>query len=275
MRSNSKPLRISDSSSVDGLRIIVGAYSVQGSRRETNEDCEYVSPNRDLFIVADGVGGHAAGEVASRLAVDVLSHELAQFQPNATDREIAQQVQNAIERAHCLVLDLASKTPQFRGAKTSVVLAILVNHRLYVTGVGDSRAYLIRGRSIKRLTVDDTWPDMLFDRGEISAYTARHHELRNLLLSTLGMEDFHFTKRIRVLDVDHADRVLLASDGLTDVVGAQQLRQIIAGCQDAQQAAEALVQAAISKGGRDDVTCIVFYAERNPHRQGPTAPTFL
>jgi protein phosphatase len=272
---NSKPLKVPDSSSANRLQVAVGACSVQGRRRDTNEDCQYVSPNKDLFIVADGVGGHAAGEVASRLAVEVLSLELAQFQAGATDGEIEQQVHKAIERAHCLVLDLASRTPQFHGAKTSVVLAILVHQRLYVTGVGDSRAYLIRGRSIKRLTVDDTWPDLLFDRGEISAYTARHHEMRNLLLATLGMEDFQYTKRVRVLDIDHADRVLLASDGLTDVVGDQQLRQIITGCQDPQQAAEALLQKAISEGGGDDVTCIVFYAERDPHRQGPTAPAFL
>jgi protein phosphatase len=140
-----------------------------------------------------------------------------------------------------------------------VVLALLRNHRLYVTGVGDSRAYLIRGRSIERLTVDDTVPDTLLHIGHISADEAKRHFMRNKLLSALGMEEFKASKEIRVLDVYHGDRFLLASDGLTDVVDERQLRKIVWQEGDPQDAADALLRQALDNGAGDDVTCVVFY----------------
>jgi protein phosphatase len=142
-----------------------------------------------------------------------------------------------------------------------VVLALLLNHRLYVTGVGDSRAYLIRNRSIRRLTVDDTWPDVLLGIGQITADQAKRHYLRNVVMSALGMKEFKADKEIRVLDVYHGDRFLLASDGLTDALDEQRLQEIVSQNQNPQQAAEALAEAAIERGAGDDVTCIVFYVQ--------------
>ena len=227
MQTPANVARIPDSGQAQRLRVMAGACSVKGLERDTNEDCEYISPNLDLFIVADGVGGHEAGEVASRFAVDVLSHQLAQFVGPANDDEVQERVRQALEQAHCLILDLADGKPEYRGAATTVILGLLLNHRLYVSGVGDSRAYFIRGRSIKRLTVDDTWPDILYHMHQISADDAKRHSMRNILLSGLGIKDFTSDKEIQVLDVYHGDRFLLASDGLTDIVGDQQLRRIV------------------------------------------------
>jgi protein phosphatase len=268
MNMATKGIAVPDSGRARRLRVVAGGCSVQGPRRETNEDAQYISPDLDLFIVADGVGGHAAGEVASRFAVDVIAHELVRFASDATDEEIERRVRAAINRAHCLILDQSAETPEQHGGKTTVVLGLLVNHRLYVTGVGDSRAFLIRGRSIERLTIDDTWPDVLRSIGKISADDARRHHMRNILMGALGMRDFQPNKEIRVLDVYHADRYLLASDGLTDAVEETQLLDIMCRRRDPQRAAEDLVQQAIASGGGDDVTCVVFHVESDP---GPDA----
>jgi protein phosphatase len=261
MQTLSNAVRVPDSGRAQRLRVAAGACSVQGARRDTNEDSQYVSPDLDLFIVADGVGGHAAGEVASRFAVDVLSQELARFTGLPEDREVERRLRKALDHTNCLILDLAEHDSEYEGAKTTVVLALLLNHRLYVAGVGDSRAYLIRGRSIRRLTVDDTWPDVLFNIGQITADEAKRHYLRNKLMSALGMKQFKADKEIRVLDVYHDDRFLLASDGLTDVVDEQRLREIVGQDDDPQRAAESLTQEAVKRGAGDDVTCVVFYVQ--------------
>ena len=173
MRSTAKPIQVPDSGRAQRLRVKAGAYSVQGALRDTNEDTQYVSPDMRLFIVADGIGGHAAGELASRFAVEVLSHELTQIATDADEKEVEYRVHSALDRANCLILDTATTMPECEGAGTTVVLALLLNHRLYITGVGDSRAYLIRGRAIERLTIDDTWPDALLHLGQISVDEAR------------------------------------------------------------------------------------------------------
>ena len=260
MEAATRPIAVPDSGRAKRLRVTPGACSIQGPRRDTNEDHQYVSPDMDLFIVADGMGGHAAGEVASKFAVDVLSHELGQIAVDATKEEIERRVRAALDRAHCLILDSASTHPEHHGAGTTVVLALLLDHRLYIGGVGDSRAYLVRGDSIKRLTIDDTWPDTLLHLGRISVEEAGRHSMRNMLMDALGMESFKADEEeIRVLDVYHADRYLLASDGLTDVVDEARLLEIISRNDNPQQAAELLAQEAIANGAGDDVTCVVFY----------------
>jgi protein phosphatase len=255
------------------LAVIAGACSVQGVRRDTNEDSQYISPEMSLFIVADGIGGHAAGEVASRFAVDVLSHELAHIPVEADAKEIECRVHRALDRAHCLILDTAAHNLECRGAGTTVVLAVLLNHRLYVAGVGDSRAYLVRGGVIKRLTIDDTWPDTLVQLGQLSVDEARRHHMRNVLFVALGMEQFKANEEpIQVIDVFHADRYLLASDGLTDAVDEQRLLEIVKHNDNPQQAAELLTQEAIANGAGDDVTCVVFYVQSDLSYEPAAAP---
>jgi len=269
------PITVPDSGRAQRLQVVAGGCSVQGARRETNEDAQYVSPSRDLFIVADGVGGHAAGEVASRFAVEVLSHDLASFTGDASEQAVKQRMREALDRANCLILEMASGEPGHRGAETTVVLALLLNHRLYVTGVGDSRAYLIRDRSIKRLTIDDTWPDALLHLGQISADAAKQHFLRNNLLAALGMRDYRADKEeVFVVDAYFGDRYLLATDGLTDAVDEQRLGEIVTRNDDPQQAAEALAHEAISCGAGDDVTCVAFFVRSESNGQRRVASTW-
>jgi protein phosphatase len=255
------PIKVPDSGQNQHLHVVAGAYSVQGARRDRNEDRQYVSPDMDLFIVADGMGGHDAGEVASKFAVDVLSHELAKIDVDADDEDIKYRVHAALDRAHCLIVGSAAGE-DCRPPGTTVVFGLLVNHRLYISGVGDSRAYMIRGGSIERLTIDDTWPDALFHLGQISADEAKHHHMRNMLISALGMDDFDSNQEeIRAVDVYDGDRFLLASDGLTDAVDKQRLLEIINENDDPQAAVEELAQQAIANDAGDDVTCVVLHVQ--------------
>lgn len=274
MQSATAPIKVPDSGRAQHLHVVAGAYSVQGARREANEDNQYVSPDLDLFIVADGMGGHAAGEVASKFAVDVLSHELAKIDVDAEEKEIEHRVHAALNRAHCLILDSAAGDFEARPPGTTVVFGLLVNHRLYITGVGDSRAYLIRGGSIERLTIDDTWPDTLFHMGQITADQAKHHHMRNMLMSALGMSDFDSDQEeIRAIDAYSGDRYLLASDGLTDVMDEDQLLAIINKNHNPQVAAERLAQQAMANDAGDDVTCVLFYVLDDSLREPPASPS--
>jgi protein phosphatase len=259
-----EPIKVPDSGRAQHLHVVAGACSVQGTRRDANEDRQYVSPDMNLFIVADGMGGHAAGEVASRFAVDVLSHELAKIAVDASEEEITYRVHVALDRAHCMILDSVGADPDARPPGTTVVFGLLLNHRLYITGVGDSRAYLIRGGSIERLTIDDTWPDMLFHLGQISADEARQHHMRHMLTTALGLSDFDSDREeIRAVDVYDGDRYLLASDGLTDVVEEDRMLEIMTENDNPQAAAELLVQEAVGNDAGDDITCVAIFVKSN------------
>ena len=272
MQTITEPIKVPDSGPAQRLHVVAGACSIRGARRDLNEDSQYISPDMDLFIVADGMGGHAAGEVASKFAVDVLSHELAKIAVDTTQEEIEYRVLAALDRAHCLILDSAATQPELHGAGTTVVFGLLLNHRLYITGVGDSRAYLLRGASIERLTIDDTWPDALFHLGQISSDEAKRHHMRNMLISALGIKDFDSNQeKIRAIDVYQDDRYLLASDGLTDVVEEDRLLEIINQNNNPQMAAEMLAQEAIACGAGDDVTCVVFYVQSDLIHETPPA----
>lgn len=254
-----KSLRVPDSGKARRLHVRVGSCSMQGVRRDNNEDREYIAPTRDLFIVADGVGGHSAGELASKFAIDVVSHDLARIETDRTDAEIEQGVKAALGRAHCMIVDLADD-PSRSGAGSTVVLALLRNHRLFIAGVGDSRAYMVRDGELLRLTKDDTWPDTLVEMGRISVDEARNHHMRNYLLSALGMEEYDAAEEeIHIVDVFAGDRFLLASDGVTDNITGRKIERIINQFDNPQEAAEELAYVARGEGGGDDTTAVVFY----------------
>lgn len=255
----------------DRLAVRAGACSVQGARRGNNEDCEFVSPDLDLFIVADGMGGHAAGECASRFAVDALANELGHFPDEMDDSEIEERLCGALERANCLILDFSEGLEGGRRPGTTVVLALLVGKRLYITGVGDSRAYLVRNGRIERLTTDDTLPDHLLKEGVLSEEEARQHTMRNVLLRVLGSAEFKPDHEIRVLELQSGDRVLLATDGLTDTLSQSALAEIILRSKQPQQAADALAQAAIDEDAGDDLTCVTFFVSDHAGEPGAAA----
>jgi len=244
------------------LNVAAGAYSVCGSEREGNEDYKYVSPDRSVFIVADGMGGHRAGEFASRFVVDSLTRELDRtFDDDDPEEAIEQHVREAFEHANCLLLDATHNTPGYDGAGTTALVALVFGDRLFVSGIGDSRAYLLRGNTFEQLTLDDSLPGYLQKAGVISAEEAKTHPMRNRLCSFLGMENFVPDGDSRVIQLKPEDVVLLCSDGLTDVVDDYVIQAVLQSHRNPQLASRQLAQMAVENKAKDDVTCVVFRVE--------------
>lgn len=244
------------------LDVTAGAYSVRGANRENNEDYEYISPDRSVFIVADGMGGHKAGEFASRFVIDALTHELNRtFDDSDPDEAIEEHVRAAFDHANCLLLEATEDNPNYYGAGTTALVALVFGDRLFVSGIGDSRAYLLRDDSFELLTLDDSITTYLLNAGVISAEEAQTHPMRNRLCAYMGMENFQPDGEFRVIRLQPEDVVLLCSDGLTDVVEEVVIQAILKSHRNSQLAARQLVQMAVENKASDDVTCVVFRVE--------------
>lgn len=233
----------------------IGAATDTGRVRTENEDSYVVAPR--VFAVADGMGGHAAGEVASALAVTILNDRLAD---GAASVDVAVA---AVVEANAAIFHGAHNNAAQRGMGTTLTAMTVLQpaivgdpDRLVLLNVGDSRGYLYRSRHLRRATIDHSYVQELVATGHISEDEARTHPRRNIVTRALGIEP---TVRVDswVLPLVRADRFVLCSDGLVDEVTDDQIAAIIAANADPQMAADQLVATANANGGRDNVTVLV------------------
>lgn len=215
------------------------------------------------LVVADGMGGHAAGETASRLAIRELvrlalslPQWIVRLDPQTTDHA-ARRSQQRVVRAHEAILAEGRREPDLEGMGCTVTAVRNLGRDLQITHVGDSRAYLLRAGQLTRLTKDHTYVQMLVDSGRMSREDAETSVSRHVLVNAVG----GINDTVRV-DVDHlplanGDRVLLCSDGLSDLVDDETIRALLASAPTAEQACRALVDRALAAGGRDNVTVVV------------------
>ncbi|HET7431816.1 MAG TPA: protein phosphatase 2C domain-containing protein [Nocardioides sp.] len=231
------------------LRFAFGAASHVGLVRETNEDAAFAGPY--LQVVADGVGGAAAGEVASATTTYVVS-ALAAARP---DDDPAVLLVDAVRLAHAElrrgIADDATRT----GMATTLIAALIRRDQVTLVHVGDSRAYLLRDGELSRLSSDHTFVQSLVDAGRLTPEEAARHPYRSVVLRSVNADD---EPGPVVMDPDLrlGDRLLLCSDGLTDFVPDETLAGLL-GEPDPDDAAVRLVEAALATGGRDNVTCLV------------------
>lgn len=230
-----------------------GAATDVGRVRGHNEDSMLVEPT--VFAVADGMGGHAAGEVASGLAVDTL-REVAERQELLTSDDVVAALAEANER----ILRSVAAHPQQAGMGTTVTGLAVVTHegsrRWAVFNVGDSRVYRYADGELSQVTVDHSEVHELVDAGFISPEAAARHPLRNLLTRALGSEDFSQVD-LWELPLQSGDCWLVCSDGLTGELDDAEVARFLGSSDDPQRTAEALVAAAVDAGGHDNVTAIV------------------
>lgn len=234
------------------LTVRVGAATDVGRLREHNEDSHHAGGA--VFVVADGMGGHAAGEVASEIATETLA-ELSSRAPRLTADDLATTLQLANER----ILQGASDNPDQRGMATTVTGLAMVDQdgpRWAVFNVGDSRVYRADAEQLTQLTTDHSEVQELLDRGLITPAEAARHPMRNVITRSLGIEQV-VRADIWVLDPHPGERFVICSDGLTNELSDADIRSLVARHDDPQQAAAALVTAAVDAGGRDNVTVIV------------------
>jgi protein phosphatase len=215
------------------------------------------------LIVADGMGGHAAGEVASRLAIREIMR-LAFALPDwivrlddSTRDAAAARAQGRIEKLHELVVEGGQRDPELRGMGCSLTAARNLGRVLQIAHVGDSRAYLLRAGWLHRLTRDHTYVQALVDRGLMSTEEAATSRARHVLVNAVGGSADVVYVDVERVPLANGDRVLLCSDGLTDAVDDETIRTILAAAPTAAAACDALVERALAGGGNDNITVVV------------------
>jgi len=224
------------------------ARSDRGLIRGTNQDSVYAGPR--LLAVADGMGGHAAGDVASKVVIAALEH----LDDDAPSGDLLQSMRQAVFDGSEHLREVIRESPQLEGMGTTLTAVLFAGGRLGLCHVGDSRAYLMRDGELAQITHDDTFVQSLIDEGRITEEEANSHPQRSLLLRALNGQDVEPDLSMR--DARAGDRYMLCSDGLSGVVSAETLAQAMRD-PDPQATADRLIELALRSGGPDNITCIV------------------
>jgi len=239
----------------------IGKCSLLGNYRENNEDSVDVKqfPDLTVCVVADGMGGQAAGEIASKKAIEIIPRELRKnLATNLNTEAVKTTTKRAIVQANEEIMAMGALDKDLKNMGTTVVMAIWrKGPEVYVAGVGDSRCYLVRSKAIKQLTVDHSLAQALVEARTISPAEAKDHRFKNVLWKYLGSKEVGDGPEVGVVPLQAGDRFLLCTDGLTGVVADEDLCNYVAGATDMQACAEGLGQLALDKGSRDNVSCIV------------------
>ncbi len=248
----------------DALEIV--SQTNPGMVRSHNEDSVAQEPACGLVVLADGMGGYNAGEVASGIAVSVVATEICQHLQNAspTDRDEASGeelgmalLRDNIQRANASIYHAAQSQPQYAGMGTTIVTGLFYDNRVAVGHVGDSRMYRLRGEALETITRDHSLLQEQIDSGMISVEDARLSKNKNLVTRAVGI-DAEVTPEIHVHDVLVGDIYLLCSDGLNDMVEDEDIQSTLYAMQgNLRLAAEQLIQMANDNGGRDNVSVIL------------------
>lgn len=229
-----------------------------GQRREMNQDYVYTSekpvgnlPN--LFIVADGMGGHNAGDYASKYTVETIVDVASKSKLT----EPIAILDEAIQTANRMLIDRANENPQMKGMGTTVVALTILDSHLVIANVGDSRLYVVN-QEIQQITRDHSLVEEMVRLGELDKEIAREHPDKNIITRAIGAiaeVDIDFFE----VDVEQGDCILMCSDGLTNMIEDEDIRAIIMSQRDVAEQAEKLVDTANRNGGRDNITVIVIH----------------
>ncbi|MZD03988.1 Stp1/IreP family PP2C-type Ser/Thr phosphatase [Streptomyces sp. SID5785] len=230
------------------LRFAAGSH--KGMIREGNEDSGYAGPR--LLAIADGMGGQAAGEVASS---EVISTIVA-LDDDVPGSDILTSLGTAVQRANDQLRLMVEEDPQLEGMGTTLTALLWTGQRLGLVHVGDSRAYLLRDGVLTQITQDHTWVQRLVDEGRITEEEATTHPQRSLLMRALGSGD-HVEPDLSIREVRAGDRYLICSDGLSGVVSHQTMEETLASYQGPQETVQDLIQLALRGGGPDNITVII------------------
>ena len=253
------------------MKIAYQALTDVGRKRKGNEDSVFVNPEQNLFVVADGMGGHAAGEVASRVAVEAINEFVCLTSgdeditwPFGLDENASfdgNRLKSAIQYANRKVLEATREKKEYLGMATTVVAVLVDGSSANLAHVGDSRVYLVRGKGITQLTSDHSWVNEQLESGIISADQARSHPLRNVVTRALGGKP-ELVVDIQEHHAEPGDVLLLCSDGLTSMVPDDDIVRLVREAEgDIERAARSLVEEANGRGGEDNITVLLIRFE--------------
>lgn len=260
----------------------IAALSHAGLSGKNNEDRYAVSsfqlgkddPRPSTFaVVADGIGGHRAGEVAAELAVNYISMHVAE----SNARKPIKILENSIHDASQAIASHSAGREEEKGMGATCACVWIIENKLYTASVGDSRIYLLRGKYIQQLTIDHTWVQEAYEKGIITADQIRDHPNVHVIRRHLGgvrLPEVDFRLRIDNEEMDEeslnnqgfhlqpGDTILICTDGLTDLVWDDEMREIVRNKRDLKTAAEALVNLANERGGHDNITVVLMQVPR-------------
>jgi serine/threonine protein phosphatase PrpC len=244
------------------LTLNVGKCTLLGNYRENNEDSIDVKqfPDMTVCLVADGMGGQAAGEVASKRAVEIVPRELKKYISGVLGADETKNIiRRSVVQANEEIMAMAALDRELKNMGTTIVLTVWRKGSsvMYVAGMGDSRVYLIRGKKIEQLTVDHSIAQALVEAKTISAEEAKVHRYRNVLWKYLGSNEVGEGPDVKMVQLQADDRFLLCTDGLSGVVSDDQLHSYITEHADVQECADGLGQLALEQGSRDNISCVV------------------
>lgn len=229
----------------------------RGMLRSVNQDNLFVDPDGRLFIVADGMGGHAGGQEASRIATEVLSEViLANWDSEESSDRL---LETAIHKANEAILDDQDRHPERAEMGTTIVMVLFRDGEWWQAHVGDSRLYRSRDWQLQQMTRDHTWVARAVESGDLSLEQARTHPWRHVLMQCLGRRDLELVE-IYPLNLQPGDRLLLCSDGLTEELSDLELTHHLSQLRSAtelDEVVEQLVQSAKDRGGRDNITVVL------------------
>lgn len=258
--------------STASCRFELGARSDRGRIRENNEDSFRALPDLNLFVLSDGMGGQASGEIASRIAAETIAEHCREREGSSSGdsrarmdglTEASRVLANAVRRANEAIRDAARKNPEWRGMGATAVAVHFEEERMSFAHVGDSRIYRFRSGGLEQLTRDHSFVAEQVRRGVLTRQDAAQSQLQNVLLRALGAE-----AEVEV-DVDEelvldGDTILLCSDGLTRELSDARIACVLKETHDAQSAADRLVDLANEAGGEDNITVIVLRPAERP-----------
>lgn len=230
-----------------------------GRERKVNEDYYFVSEENSeikLFIIADGMGGYNAGEVASKMATEeVKEYVNKHFEKNKSSREsIVDMLNKAVEHANKVVYKKSKNNKELEGMGTTLDVCLIYNSKVYIAHIGDSRVYRIRKEFLRRITKDHSYVQTLIEDGKITKEEAYNHPKKNMLTKALGCVE-KVEPDIYVKTFLKGDTLIMTTDGLTNMVRENEIYNIIKECK--QEAVQKLVLRANENGGYDNITIIV------------------
>ncbi len=260
----------------ESLAVTAGGASETGPARSNNEDAWLVDVADGLFVVADGLGGEQAGELASQLAVDTIREDWQRpatpapqsLTDTAELSATAWRIRRAVEAANRTVRQAAAAEAGRRGMGAAVVVAAVSEDRLAIGHAGDCRAYLVRDGQAQPLTDDHSLAAQLVRGGQLTAEAAQHHPLRNRLVNCVGLDTVVIVPW-QELPLRPGDAVVLCCDGLWEVLEPERLARLVALAASAPAAARDLVRAAVSAPAQDNVTAVVIRIGGTPSAPEP------
>ncbi len=240
-------------------RLFAGATDT-GCVRSANQDSYYIDPEGRFFVVADGMGGHAGGEVASRIAVDSIRACLEAFWDVESDPQ--KLMQDAIDKANQAIINDQNANLVRSDMGTTVVVLMFRNDQPWYCHIGDSRLYRLHGAKLEQISEDHTWIARAIQTGVVNPDEAKSHPWRHMLLQCLGREDL---KSITASEIEWqpGDRFLICSDGLTEELSDDRIAHQLKSIRNGQQAAQSLIESAKLRGGRDNITVVIVSNELN------------